>query len=351
MFRPLRVGFAYNVKRIAPSVSQKRIEDREAEYDAPSTLAAIREAIASFGHQVVDLEATETFPSTLLANPVDVVFNIAEGLRGRTRESHVPAVLELLNIPYTGSDPTALALALDKALAKTVVRSVGVDTPPSQVMHTGRERLDRALGPWPLMVKPVAEGSSKGVGPKSVAHSEAELRSVVRQLVERYRQPALVETFVSGREFTVGVLGERRLTVLPPMEVVFTDPSDPTPIYRFEDKLAANNRIRYDIPARLPQATTAKLTGLARAVFRALGCRDVARIDFRMDAAGRMYFLECNPLPGLTPQWGDLVMIAAAGGLDYRTLIHEILSGALRRYRERAAPRRRSPQPSARPRL
>ncbi|MGV3625308.1 MAG: D-alanine--D-alanine ligase family protein [Archangium sp.] len=334
---PLRVGFTFNVKRIKPTAEG---EDREAEYDSPTTLQAIREAIASHGHEVVDLEATPELPMVLSAAPVDVVFNIAEGFRGRNRESQVPALLELLDIPYTGSDPATLSLALDKALAKKVVRAADIDTPNFQLMTTGRERLDKQFTRWPLMVKPVAEGSSKGVISKSVCHTEAEVREVVKEMVGRYHQPALVEEYIGGREFTVGLLGERRPEVLPPMEIVFTDKSDKTPIYKFEDKLEENDRIRYEVPAKLESGQLERLKAAARSAFMTLGCRDVARIDFRMDEAGRIYFIECNPLPGLTPGWSDLVLIAQGDGMDYRTLIGEILSGAIRRYKERGARRR-----------
>lgn len=334
---PLKVGFTFNVKRIKPTVDAA--EDREAEYDSPSTLQAIREAIASHGHEVVDLEATPELPAILSTAPVDIVFNIAEGFRGRNRESQVPALLELLDIPYTGSDPATLSLALDKALAKKIVRQAGIHTPNFQQMTTGKERLDKQFERWPLIVKPVAEGSSKGVFKKSVVHTEAELREVVREMVGKYQQPALVEEFVGGREFTVGLLGERRPRVLAPMEIVFLDKTDKTPVYRFEDKLEANDRIRYEAPAKLDPGQAERLKSAARGAFMALGCRDVARIDFRMDERGRFYFLECNPLPGLTPGWSDLVLIAQAEGLDYRTLMGEILAGAIRRYKEREARR------------
>lgn len=334
---PLKVGFTFNVKRIKPTAEG---EDREAEYDSPTTLQAIREAIASHGHEVVDLEATAELPMVLASTPVDVVFNIAEGFRGRNRESQVPALLELLDIPYTGSDPATLSLALDKALAKRVVRAAGIDTPNFQLMNSGRERLDKQFTRWPLMVKPVAEGSSKGVISKSVCHNETELREVVKEMVERYQQPALVEEYIGGREFTVGLLGERRPEVLPPMEIVFTDKSDKTPIYKFEDKLEENDRIRYEVPAKLEPGQLERLRASARTAFMSLGCRDVARVDFRMDDTGRIYFIECNPLPGLTPGWSDLVLIAQGDGMDYRTLIGEILSGAIRRYKERGSRRR-----------
>ncbi|MDY7228018.1 D-alanine--D-alanine ligase family protein [Hyalangium rubrum] len=334
---PLKVGFSYNVKRVKPTVDAS--EDSEAEYDSPSTLQAIREAIASWGHEVIDLEATAELPSVLASTPVDIVFNIAEGFKGRNRESQVPAMLELLDIPYTGSDPATLSLALDKALAKKIVRQAGIHTPTFQLMHTGKERLNKEFTNFPLIVKPVAEGSSKGVVSKSVCQSEAELREVVKELVGKYKQPALIEEYIGGREFTVGLLGERRPRVLPPMEIVFLDKEEKNPVYSFQHKLDWNDRIRYDAPAKLEPALLEKLRTAARGSFMALGCRDVARIDFRMDDKGRIYFIECNPLPGLTPGWSDLVLIAQGAGMDYRTLIGEIMAPAIRRYKEREARR------------
>jgi D-alanine-D-alanine ligase len=330
---PLRVGFAYNVKRIVPTPDA--MEDSEAEYDSPTTLQAIREAIASWGHEIVDLEATPELPSLLASTPLDLVFNIAEGLKGRNRESQVPALLELLDIPYTGSDPATLSIALDKGLAKKIVRQHGIQTPNFQLMTTGKERLLKDFTKFPLIVKPVAEGSSKGVVSKSVCNTESELREAVREILERYQQPALVEDYIAGREFTVGLLGEKRPKVLVPMEVVFLDKSEKTPVYSFQHKLEWNDRIRYDVPAKLDPAQLERLRSASRAAFMALGCRDVARIDFRMDERGRIFFLECNPLPGLTPGWSDLVLIAQGSGIDYRNLIGEILSGAIRRYKER----------------
>ncbi len=335
----LKVGFAYNVKRVTPDPSGEA--DDEAEYDSPKTLQAIREAIVSYGHEVVDLEATTDLPIQLASTPVDVVFNIAEGFKGRSRESQVPALLELLDIPYTGSDPAALLVSLDKALAKRMVRTHGILTPDYLVMHTGKERLPKELG-FPLLVKPVAEGTSKGVTKKSVVRDEVEMREVAREMIGKYRQPALVEEYICGREFTVGLLGERRPRVLPPMEIVFLDQSDPTPIYSFEMKQDWNERIRYEVPAKISERELDRLEKAARECFAALGCRDVARLDFRMDPEGRIFFIESNPLPGLAPGWSDLVLIAQSAGIDYRALIGEILSFAIRRYQERERERERA---------
>jgi D-alanine-D-alanine ligase len=335
----LKVGFTFNVKRVEPGLAGE--QDDEAEYDTPKTLQAIREAIASYGHEVVDLEATQDLPLALASTPVDVVFNIAEGFKGRSRESQVPSLLELLDIPYTGSDPAALSVSLDKAVAKRMVRTHGILTPGYVVLNTGKERLPRELT-FPMLVKPVAEGTSKGVTRKSIVRNEGELRDVARELIAKYRQPALAEQYIAGREFTIGLLGERRPKVLAPMEIVFLDTNDPTPVYSFEMKQDWNDRIRYDVPAKLSPRELDRLERAAREVFGALGCRDVARIDFRVTAEGRIYFIECNPLPGLTPDWSDLVLIAKASGIEYRALIGEILSNAIRRYQGRERERERA---------
>jgi len=324
----LCVGLVYNLKRIQPNAAG---EDREAEFDGPSTIAAIAQAIRSHGHEVVEFEATAELASLLPQARVDLVFNVAEGIRGRSREALVPALLELLDIPYTGSDPATLVLTLDKALAKRVVAQAGVPTAPWVVMQSGRERLPPSLR-FPVILKPVAEGSSKGVWSASVLETEAEVRGRIPELVQRYEQPVLVETYLPGRELTVALLGERRPKILPPMEVVFTNGAQ-YPLYTFEDKLEASDAIRYEAPARISSALESEIRRVARRSFSALGCRDVARVDIRLDESGRAHFVECNPLPGLTPGWSDLCMIAESVHMDYRTLIGEIMAPAIRRTR------------------
>ena len=332
----LRVGLTFNLKRVSPKDGG---DDREAEYDPPETIGAIKDAIASFGHEVIELEATPELPSILPVAGVDVVFNLAEGIRGRNRESQIPAMLELLDIPYTGSDPATLALALDKALAKRIVQQAGLPTPGFALFASGKERLPKDFA-FPVIVKPNAEGSSKGVIRNSVAEDEAQMREIVRECIARYRQPALVEQFLPGREFTVALLGERRPRVLPPMEIVFTSVDAKHPVYSFDHKLDWSKEIRYDAPAKVDAALGKDLERVARGCFGALGCRDVARIDLRLDARGRACFIECNPLPGLTPGWSDLCMIATSAGMDYRTLIGDILAPAIKRFRERRRERR-----------
>lgn len=324
----VRVGLIFNVKRIKPHISGD--DDDDAEYDAPSTIDAIREAIESLGHEVVMLEARADILRKLEDARIDVAFNVSEGLTGRAREAVVPAILDMLQIPFTGSDAATMALTLDKALAKRVVRDAGVPTPRSLVMFTGKEKLPSDMK-FPVMVKPVAEGSSKGVQDSGVAESEAELRSKALLLIQKYKQPALVETYLPGREFTVGLLGGPRPRVLPPMEIVF-DPNAKNPVYSFAHKQEAG-LVSYEVPAKLDAKLQREIESVVRQAFDALGCRDVARIDVRCDADGVVNFIECNPLPGLTPGWSDLCLIATAAGIEYAELIKLILTPALRRLR------------------
>jgi D-alanine-D-alanine ligase len=327
----LRIGFTYTVKRVAT----KGGNDTEAEYDAPETIDAIRDALESYGHVVIPLEATAELPRQLTESPVDLVFNIAEGVSGRNREAVVPALCELMGIPYTGSDAATLSIALDKALSKRVLREHGILTPEFQVMETGRERLSPKLK-FPLIVKPNQEGSSKGVSAHvSVCDNEEALRAVVRDLLDRYRQPALVEDYIPGREFTVGLLGDKRPRALPPMEIVFRDKGNQRPVYDYQIKQEWEKHVYYECPAKLTPAELKGIERVCKETFDALDCRDVARVDLRVNAKGDIYVLEVNPLPGLTPDYSDLCLIAKAANIEYRALIGEILAGGLKRLREK----------------
>ncbi len=338
----LRVGFTYNMQR----ASTKSGDDAEAEYDPPETINAIRAALESLGHEVVELEANSDLPHKLTDSHVDLVFNIAEGLSGRNREAQVPALCELVGIPYTGSDSATLALALDKALAKRILRQHGILTPEFQVMVTGREKLNPVLK-FPLIVKPNAEGSSKGIASSGVVDDEPALREKVHALVERYKQPALIEEYITGREFTVGLLGDKRPRVLPPMEICFKNKTNLRPVYDFEVKQEWEKHVFYECPPKLSATELKNVERAARETFTALDCRDVARIDLRMDNSGNVYVLEVNPLPGLTPDYSDLVLIANAANMSYRTLIAEILTGALKRLREKRREDRPAPKAMA----
>ncbi len=343
----LVVGFAFNIKRVDAIAG----DDSESEYDSPKTIEAIKEAIESYGHDVVMLEATSELPPLMADTPIDVVFNIAEGIRGRNREAQVPSLCELLGIPYTGSDSATLSICLDKGLTKKILLQQGISTPNFQVFVTGKERLQKGLR-FPLICKPNQEGSSKGIGDKSVCDTEDALREAVRDIIERYQQPALVEEYIAGREFTVGLLGERRPRALPPMEIVFLDKNDPRPVYDFAVKQDWKKQVEYVCPARVTAAEMRAIERIARDTFTALDCRDVARVDLRMNDKGELFVLEVNPLPGLTPGFSDLVMIAQAGGLDYKSLISEILSGGVKRLKEKRRDEREAkPEPARTPEL
>ena len=326
--QPIRVGFTYNVKRSADG-------DDEAEWDPPETIIAIANALARQGHIVVHLEATPDLPRVLAEADVDLIFNIAEGVEGRNREAQVPALCELLGIPYTGSDSATLAIALDKALGKKVLLQHDILTPKFQVMESARERLSPDMK-FPLIVKPNAEGSSKGIDSTSRRRQRRRApRTRSSSSSSSYRQPALVEEYIAGREFTVGLLGDKRPRVLPPMEIKFKKTDNPRPVYDYGVKQEWEEYVYYECPAKLTEAEQKAMEKIARATFWALDCRDVARVDMRMDAEGRIYVLEVNPLPGLTPDYSDLVLIAKACGMEYDQLIAEIMQGGLRRLREK----------------
>lgn len=328
----LRVGLAYNLRRIAVAEN-----DSEAEFDAPATIEALLSVLRSRGHVAFPLEADRSLPRTLSELAPDLVFNIAEGLEGPNREAQVPALCELLGIEYTGSDAACMAVSLNKATAKRLVASEGILTPAFAVLRTGSEALPAAFS-FPAIVKPLAEGSSKGILGKQVAESESELRHIATALVERYRQPVLAEAFLPGREFTVALLGERAPRVLPIMEIVFTDRSERFPIYSFKSKfesIGVENRV----PCAVEPALQAELERVAKASFAALGCRDIARVDLRLDETGRVHFIECNPLPGMAPDFSDLCMMAKAESVGYPALVSEILAPAVRRVLARRSSR------------
>lgn len=334
--KSIKVGVIYNLKRDQVSLAR----DQEAEFDSQSTVDALCQAIRENGFDAIPLEARPELPSQLKG--IDVAFNIAEGRKGRYRESQIPALLELLDIPFTGSEAGSLAVCHDKGLAKRLVAQAGVATARFQVVNSEREPLHKELR-FPLFVKPVAEGSSKGVALRSVVTDPQELPKVVEETVKRYSQPALIEEFLPGREFTVGVLGGPKLRVLPIMEISFKGQED-HPIYSFENKQGEDAQVSFQVPARLEAAFQKRLEKAAKTAFVALGCRDVARLDFRLDGEGEINFIECNPLPGLTPNFSDLCVIGQAAGLGYTELVGQILAPAVRRYRYSRSTRVRTPR-------
>jgi D-alanine-D-alanine ligase len=324
----LTVGLTYNLKQAAAATAA----DEEAEFDDPATILAIRQALEAAGCQVQLLEATDDLPVRLARERPDIVFNIAEGRHGRGREAQVPALLSYQRIPYTGSDETTLALALDKALTKRILASHHIRTPRYAVVGPNA-RPGRLAVSFPAIIKPNAEGSGKGIHAFSIVNNRDELRRLLAENIALYHQDMLVESFVAGREFTVGLLGNGAdIRVFPAMEIVYKDRSDDRQIYSYEVKKNYRDYVDYECPARLEPAAAVELEQTARAIYRILGCRDLARIDFRMTPAGELHFIEINPLPGLAPGYSDFPMIAEYCGMAYEPLIQSILAAALQRY-------------------
>ena len=320
---PPTVGFTYNLKR---SKSEK-----EAEFDSLATIKAIKKALNDAGYNVKLLEVNKSLPKKLVNSHLDIIFNIAEGANGRSREAQVPALLDFYNLKFTGSDATTLSVCLDKALTKQVVMSGGIKTPGFQVIKSENFKLNPGLK-FPLIVKPNAEGSSKGISKISVVNDAAELKIVVLNLWDMYKQPILVEEYIKGREFTVGVLGNGDdLNVLKPMEVEFLQKSDNS-IYDYSVKQDYDDKVNYVCPACLTPMEEAVMTNAARDIFNILDCKDVARIDFRLSDDNELHFIEINPLPGLAPGYSDLPMLAESNGISYDELVKIILQNALKRY-------------------
>jgi D-alanine-D-alanine ligase len=334
---PLKIGLTYNVRGESSSETPHvpgLAADGEEEFDSQETIDAIADAIRALGHEVDLLGDGEPLLRRLLAGPKpELVVNIAEGTgSGRCREARVPAVLEMLGIPYTGSDPLTLAATLDKDCAKRLVRASGVATPAWALIEDGdlsTAETQLARLSYPLIIKPAYEGSSKGVLASSLVNEAAELTAGVRQLYEAYRQPILVEEFIDGDELTVGVVGSRPQHVLGIMRILPRQKQGPF-VYSLEVKRDWERLVRYETPAQLTPADAAAVERATLAAWRALGCRDVSRFDFRL-RDGVPYFLEVNPLPGLSPKSGDLVLLARGYGVEHSELLSRILASAIER--------------------
>ena len=284
------------------------------------------------------VEATEDLPSWFLTHQVDLVFNIAEGLHGAHRESQVPAILESLGVPFTGSTSVTLALALDKAKTKQILISEGIPTPAWQLFPTP----DRPLNPhlrFPMIVKPNREGSSKGIWRDSVVATHEDLRRQIARVYERYHQEVLVEEFIAGLELTAGVMGDEPLPVL---EIDFSSCAGSGEHFyswrmkEFQGDAAQGLVPTLHCPARLDGPTTARVQALALQAHRALGCRDVSRTDIRLRADGTPFVLEVNPLPGLHPSDSNFPMMAAAAGVPHSILIQRIVGLSMSRYHHTA---------------
>ncbi len=348
----MHVALLANLKKNAPTWAGMS-PDRWDDLDSEETIESILDAIRAGGHQATFLEGDTSLITTLPKLRPDICFNICEGHFGDGREAQVPALLEMLRIPYTGSQVLTLALALDKPMTKRVLAYHGLPTPAFQVFERVNEPIDPDLA-FPLFVKPSREGTGMGISAESVVRDEVQLRAQLQRQLARYSQPILVEHYIEGREVTVGIVGNLRSPVawrvpedeeaprilkglhfFPPLEVdMAAYPPEEAGIYTSRIKVELAHDFRYHCPAPLNGEIVEELQWLTAAVFRVTGCLDVARIDFRLQESNgnKPYILEVNPLPGLNPGYSDLCVEANAYGWSYVQLINEILNLAAERY-------------------
>jgi D-alanine-D-alanine ligase len=335
----MKIGITFDLKgeRTLPAGAP---DDLFEEFDDPSTVKAIAGVLRDLGHEVVELGNGRQMIAKLLGDPPEFVFNFAEGQGiGRSRESRVPAILETLGIPYTGSDPATLAVCLDKDWTRRMVESVGVqvpraltisfgEQPRADLREMGQEILPEAGLDLPVIAKPTCEGSSKGIRNKCLIERAEDFGPLVYELWQQYRQTVLVEEFIDGEELTVGVWGNAPPAVIGILRVV---PRNPGPfIYSLEVKRNYKELVDYECPARISEEDREAVEESALLAFDALGCRDICRMDFRL-RDGVPYFIEANPLPGLNPTTGDIVLLANGMGISHAQLVERIVSAAMDR--------------------
>ena len=331
----MKVALTYNLKKKDPL----KPADYFSEHDSEETINSVINALKNKGHSVeaIDVEYPALF-SYFKKNRVDMVFNIAEGKHGRFRESEVPAVLDYLNIPYTGSETFSLALALNKALTKKILKAENIPTPNFQLFVKGDEELSADLV-FPLIVKPNCEGSAKGINKTNVVNNKDELFKKIRECIDIYRQEALVEEFIEGKELTVGILENGKTRVLPILEIDFSNCKKSGEYFyswkmkEFQGDTELGLVPEFYCPARLDKDIEEKVKDVALRTHRAVGCLDISRTDIRLDKSNIPYVLEINPLPGLDPKESNFPIMAYAAGMAYDDLIEAILISASERKR------------------
>lgn len=317
----LRVALIFNSKRTS--------DPAEAEYDNPETIKAIENALTAERIQIIPLEADEFIMETLRDSTFDFAFNIAEGKNGRGREAQIPAILEMLGIPYSGSDPTTLCLSMDKALCKNYLNSYDILSPRSIALDDDLSHTKKLN--FPILLKPNAEGSSKGILDACLIKSFDELKAATSSKSSILAENIIAEEYIDGREFTVGILGNGdNVKVFEPMEIVFKH-ADTNPIYSYEVKQDYKKFVQYDCPSSMSTEKTNELKALAEKIYRILACRDFARIDFRFDKEENFRFIEINPLPGLAPNYSDFPMLANFCGYSYNDLVRSVFINGMQR--------------------
>lgn len=322
----MRIGLTYDLKSdyLAAGLTPEAV----AEFDSEETIAGLEQVLAGLGHAAVRVGNVFSLVAALgRGERWDLVFNLCEGLWGRSREAQVPALLEAYGLPYTFGDPLTLALTLDKGMAKRIVRDAGLPTPEFLTVSSESELRElRVPFAFPAFVKPVAEGTGKGVTLQSLVRDQAALQKQVARLLEQFRQPVLVERYLPGREVTVGILGTgRKARSLGVLEIHLGEKAEPG-VYSYSNKQLYEDRVTYALVRDL--AVVQEAEALALAAYQAFGCRDAGRVDLRADQDGRLHFLEINPLAGIHPVHSDLPILCRLQGIPYTELIAGILNSA-----------------------
>ena len=328
----LKIGLTYDLR--SAYLAEGFSEDETAEFDRDETVTAIETTLQSLGHRTERIGHGRQLAEALVTGRRwDLVFNIAEGMHGIGREAQVPALLDMYRIPYTFSDPLVMSLTLHKGMTKHVIRDAGVPTSDFKVVEDAGS-IDGIRFAPPYFVKPVAEGTGKGVTPLSIVRDPADLAEVCRHLIDTYRQPVIVEPYLPGREFTTGIVGTgKNARVLGTIEVHLLENAE-AGVYSYINKEECESRVKYRLVSPADDPVVAQTENVALAAWRALGCRDAGRIDLRCDAEGRPLFMEDNPLAGIHPEHSDLPIICNHLGIPYRDLIGWIVDSAATRIRK-----------------
>jgi len=323
------IGLTYDLR--SEYLAMGYSEEETAEFDREETVAALSETLVSLGHETDRIGNARNLTKRLAAGDRwDLVFNIAEGLFGIGREAQVPAILDLYEIAYTFSDPLVMSLTLHKAMTKRVIRDNGIPT-SDFLLVSGEMNPGKIPFSPPYFIKPVAEGTGKGVSPASIVRNPEELYAACRKMIATYHQAVIVEPFLPGREFTVAIIGTgSAATALGTMEVLLLENAE-AEVYSYINKEKSEERVTYRMGRAEDDPTVKEAEAVALAAWRALGCRDGGRVDLRCDATGRPLFMEVNPLAGLHPEHSDLPIICSYLGISYRSLIERILSSAISR--------------------
>ena len=329
--RKFKAGLCFNLKHNASH------DDSEEEYDEPGTIDFLESRLASFGFQVIRFEQNNDVFSRLQTEKPGWVLNITEGKgNSRSRESQIPSVLEWLNIPYFGSDPVSLGISLDKGLTSRILSASGIPVPAMFVIPD-EEEIDTCLPQLDgkeYIVKPRWEGSSKGIFPSSIVRDPGKCREVVTKVLNDYRQPAVVEEFIDGDEITVAVIGNEAPHVFGMMRISGSGARSGPFIYSLDNKREFRTKIKYELASDfLPAPVLDRLSENAVRAFKCLELRDIARIDFRVGGDNIPRIIDVNPLPGMSPDYSDLMLMSGLYHRDFPEVVDMILSISLRRNR------------------